>query len=139
MGRGRPTYLTSELITVIVDLLKRGATVESLCGIIGIDDSTFYEWQAKGKEQEDTIFVDLVEAIRAARGRWELKHIENIKDDKWILTHHPLTKERWKETRHEEREVHFRNGNGDIKRELEKNLRLLDEPDELQGEPQEPA
>jgi len=129
MKLGRRAILEEhpELIEVIVGYLKRGHTIEGICNIIGIDDSTYFRWQDKGKDDDAApIYKEFCDATRAAMGYWELAQIERIKDAKWLLTHNPSTKDRWAEYKREEITTH-EGAKIDVKAELEKNLKLLDE------------
>ena len=44
---GRPTKLTPELESEIVELIKVGNYVETACAVAGIGKTTFYEWMKK--------------------------------------------------------------------------------------------
>ena len=41
---GRPTKLTPQLREEIVELLKSGNYIETVCGLVGINKTTFYLW-----------------------------------------------------------------------------------------------
>jgi transposase len=45
---GRPTKLTQELQDEIVQWLKAGNYVETVCHLVGINKSTFYDWLKQG-------------------------------------------------------------------------------------------
>jgi transposase len=47
--QGRPSKLTLELQAEMIVLFKAGNFVETTCGTVGIDKSTFYDWIKKGK------------------------------------------------------------------------------------------
>ena len=48
-NQGRPSKLTPELQAEIILLLKVGNFVETTCGTVGINKSTFYDWMKKGE------------------------------------------------------------------------------------------
>ena len=48
-NQGRPSKLTPELQAEIILLLKVGNFVETTCGTVGINKSTFYDWMNKGE------------------------------------------------------------------------------------------
>jgi hypothetical protein len=47
--QGRPSKLTPELQAEIINLLKMGNYIETVCGVVGLNTSTFYDWMKKGK------------------------------------------------------------------------------------------
>jgi transposase len=51
---GRPSKLTDELQAEIVDHLKTGNYIETVCALVGISKSTFYSWLNKGKTSTRT-------------------------------------------------------------------------------------
>ena len=48
-NQGRPSKLTPELQAEIINLLKMGNYIETVCGVVGLNTSTFYDWMKKGK------------------------------------------------------------------------------------------
>jgi hypothetical protein len=48
-NQSRPSKLTPELQAEIILLIKMGNFVETTCGTVGINKSTFYDWMKKGK------------------------------------------------------------------------------------------
>jgi hypothetical protein len=51
--QGRPSKLTPELHAEMVILFKMGNFVETTCGTVGINKSTFYDWMKKGKNSNN--------------------------------------------------------------------------------------
>lgn len=47
---GRPSKLTSELREEICIFIKAGCFIETTCGMVGINKSTYYDWMKRGKE-----------------------------------------------------------------------------------------
>ena len=47
--QGRPSKLTPELQAEIINLLKMGNYIETVCGVVGLNTSTYYDWMKKGK------------------------------------------------------------------------------------------
>jgi hypothetical protein len=65
----RPSKLNSELINDICKFLSLGNSVIIVCGQVGIDDSTYYKWRARGKKELDRVESD---------GRAKLRDAEAI-------------------------------------------------------------
>lgn len=47
---GRPSKLTPKLQKVIINLIKAGYFIETVCSIVGINKTTYYAWMKRGKE-----------------------------------------------------------------------------------------
>jgi transposase len=47
---GRPSKLTPELREEIVDLIKTGNYIETVCAMVSINKTTFYKWLKKADE-----------------------------------------------------------------------------------------
>lgn len=47
---GRKSRLTPELQRQLVRFLSQCATIQDACAVAGIDDSTFYKWQQRGRD-----------------------------------------------------------------------------------------
>jgi hypothetical protein len=47
--QGRPSKLTLELQGEIIALIKMGNYIETVCGVVGLNTSTYYDWMKKGK------------------------------------------------------------------------------------------
>jgi transposase-like protein len=62
----RPTKLTPDLQSKILERLRAGATVQATCDSVGIHKSTFYDWIDRGEKAKSGIFSDFSdEATRA--------------------------------------------------------------------------
>jgi hypothetical protein len=48
LQRGRPTKLTPELVTTLINALQRSAYVETAIAYAGINKDTYYEWVREG-------------------------------------------------------------------------------------------
>jgi transposase-like protein len=64
---GRPTELTPELTEAICKTLRLAGTVEDAARRAGIDDSTLYRWQARGKREKRGLYREFCEAIKKAK------------------------------------------------------------------------
>ena len=52
-GKGRPTKLTDEVQTMICDLLRTGAYIETAAAYAGVSNSKLHEWLARGARELD--------------------------------------------------------------------------------------
>ena len=50
---GRPLLLTPELQEALCGYLAQGAHVKTACEAVGISETTYYDWQARGKKARD--------------------------------------------------------------------------------------
>ena len=66
---GRPTKLTAEMQSEIVELLKAGNYIETACAVAGLHKSTFYDWMkiadASTHKNKYTNFSDAVKKAMA--------------------------------------------------------------------------
>ncbi len=66
---GRPTKLTAEMQSEIVELLKAGNYIETACAVAGLHKSTFYDWMkiadASTHKNKYTNFSDAVKKAQA--------------------------------------------------------------------------
>lgn len=68
MPGGRPTKLTPELQEDIVKYLRLGNYVETVCAIVGINKTTFYDWMRQGARAKRSTnkMAQFSHAIKAA-------------------------------------------------------------------------
>ncbi len=86
---GRKTKLNEEVIANISNWLKLGYYQEDAAVMSGISESTFYNWMKKAnsldidqKEPEndnETLLLELLEAVKKSRAEAEGAHIRNIR------------------------------------------------------------
>jgi len=67
MPAGRPTKLTAELTKAIADLVEAGDPADVAAGVCGIGRTAFYDWMARGKQEESGPYADFRTAIERAR------------------------------------------------------------------------
>lgn len=105
------TQLNTDLINEVCEYLAFGATNISVCRTISVHPETFNLWLRKGRElvrdgiECDPIYGELYLRYQQARGQREVSWIERIKDPKWLITHHPDTKQQWAELRYQKNEL----------------------------------
>lgn len=77
---GRKTILTKDLIDRICTSIREGNYKNVACQAVGIGESTFYSWLAKGEANKAGLYVEFVEAIKKAEAQAEQAHVGVIKD-----------------------------------------------------------
>lgn len=75
---GRPTKLTPELQADLIEALEHGMHQESACNRVGIAKATFYKWMERGRNEPESIYGDLVDAVEKARARPEAEALSAI-------------------------------------------------------------
>lgn len=104
-GNRKPTILDDDLIEEICGYLKRGATDVGICRIVGISPNTLMRWKRDGQdENSNPIFQKFYAEYEKNKGYRELDWIERTGDPKWLLTHHPDTKNAFAEIRYQKDE-----------------------------------
>lgn len=85
MARGRPTKLTTEILSKIEVLLQNGNYVETAAAVCGISKSTLYLWLKRGARSKKGIYKDFSDAVVKAQGLAEARDVSIItkaaKDD----------------------------------------------------------
>jgi hypothetical protein len=76
---GRPSKLTDEVVTILLDSVAAGMPYELSCHRAGICYSTFRKWVIEGeKEDGDPAFVQFVEDLKRAEGDAVFMRLQNI-------------------------------------------------------------
>jgi hypothetical protein len=91
------------LIDEICDYLAQGATDVCVCRILSINYNTFARWKLMGQEGNNDIYQEFYNRYQKAQGHRELDWLDGI-DGKWLLTHHPSTKNDYAEVRYQKQE-----------------------------------
>ena len=65
---GRPSKLTEETRARFIKGLKLGLTYELAASYAGVDVRTVYGWLQRGKQETDTIYSQLVHAVKESEG-----------------------------------------------------------------------
>tara|TARA_R110002020_G_scaffold150501_4_gene327316 strand:+ start:4615 stop:5025 length:411 start_codon:yes stop_codon:yes gene_type:complete len=65
----RPTKLNAETQKRFIDGLKLGLTYELASSYAGVDRTTIFNWMRRGKEEDEGIYVDFFNAVKAAEGQ----------------------------------------------------------------------
>lgn len=118
---GRKTKCTPELTREICQVLRAGNYVKVACEYVGIDESTYYKWINRGREELERVeadgrrsvrdseqpFVKFFQSATRARASAEVESVARIRDaakddwraDAWFLEH--SFPDRWgKRTQH---------------------------------------
>lgn len=96
-GPGRPSKLTATLRAQVAKFIEEGQFAVDACAAVGIGQSTFMTWKAKGEGQakgQYRDFLSAIEAAEAARRRGLMTKLKKASDDPkhwqaatWVLTH----------------------------------------------------
>lgn len=110
--RKRQTQLNEELIEEINGYLKRGGVDITICRIIGVHPQTFIRWKnygrrvLQGDKTLNPIYGIFYRDYQMHRGKRELHWLDLVGDDaKWLLKHHPDTREQYAEMRYSRQEL----------------------------------
>lgn len=63
----RPTLLTPEIHTAVVDAVRSGLPIKHACDAVGIDTTTFHNWMRTGEHEEREPYVQFFHAVKRAR------------------------------------------------------------------------
>jgi len=74
---GRPTSLTPEVQTQIVNMIRAGNYNVVAAEFVGIAEATFYNWLKRGREGEP-LYLEFLEAIKKAESESEAFRVEKI-------------------------------------------------------------
>lgn len=78
-GMGRRTKLTPELIENAAKLIAGGNYASTVFQMLGIGESTWYEWLQRGREgKRKSIYTEFAEAIKKAEVAAELRAVSGI-------------------------------------------------------------
>jgi hypothetical protein len=78
---GRPTKLTPERQTMIVDAIRGGVPPETAAAYAGIDESTFYRWLRRGRgEDPEPLYATFAAEVQTALAEWEIRDVLLIGD-----------------------------------------------------------
>jgi hypothetical protein len=74
--------LNKELIDKAHRLISEGHYAVVVCTYLGIDESTFYKWINKAKQDieanKKSIYVEFFQSINEAEAKAEMRHLQNI-------------------------------------------------------------
>lgn len=81
---GRPTKLTPELKTAIVEAIEGGNYFATACELAGVSVATGYDWLARGEGRGNRCqkpeFAEFAEAIKKATAKAEVEAIGRLRD-----------------------------------------------------------
>jgi len=77
---GRRTILTPEIIKQAVALISVGNYACTVAAYLGIHQSTWFNWLAKGEKARDGIYKEFVDAIKKAEAVPEIRAVTGIVD-----------------------------------------------------------
>lgn len=74
--------LNDELIEKFKNYISQGNYVNVVCDFLNINESTYYDWVKRGKEEQsqglDTIYTKFAKSIKEAEAIAEMRHLQNI-------------------------------------------------------------
>ncbi len=74
------TVLTFEVVDALAEAVAKGMYVNRACALVGVGESSFYEWVARGKNEPGTIFADLAVAIKNAEARDQTRRLDRLEE-----------------------------------------------------------
>ena len=75
---GRPTKLTPEIVSRILDSLRAGIGRDTAIAAAGIARSSFYAWYARGRNARRGAFSDFSDAVKKAEADAAIRNITII-------------------------------------------------------------
>jgi hypothetical protein len=63
----RRTKLTDELQAALVQTFNGGSTIKDACAYVGISETAYYDWMARGRAAKSGRYAEFAEAIKKAR------------------------------------------------------------------------
>ena len=77
----RPSKLTPELAEKIANYISTGNYASVVCGLVGIGETTYYNWLEKGSKSKSGKYREFWESIKKAEAAREVKWIKDIDGD----------------------------------------------------------
>ena len=74
----RPTKLTPERHTAIVQAILAGNYAETAARYAGVATTTFYNWMNRGKDGKSGLYVEFVDAVENAKAQAEIRDVALI-------------------------------------------------------------
>lgn len=82
-GPGRPTKLTDETVTKLINHIRMGLPIFQACQLAGISQSTYYNWKNRA-ESGEAEYVEFLESIKRAEVEAQVKLIQDVqRDESW--------------------------------------------------------
>lgn len=130
MPIGRPSKLTLEVRTKLLQALVAGNQYRPACAFAGIHYHTFLNWMKQGEAATKGEFVDFLDSVQRAVAQGEIASVAKIKraeDEDWRAAAWML------ERRHPERWANTQKVQVEVRKELSQALDKLEEslPPEL--------
>lgn len=70
---GRPSALTPEVREGLLQAFRLGATVKIACGAMGVGETSFYRWMARGESATSGQYREFWQDVNVARDRGDLE------------------------------------------------------------------
>ena len=78
MTLGRPTKLDDTILGQISALHRAGASVKTVCNIVGINQDTYYTWRRKGIADPDSVYGPFAETIARDRDLGKMRIVAMV-------------------------------------------------------------
>ena len=76
---GRKTKITPELIESICEYISKGNYISTACKVVGIGESTYYDWLKRAEEGDNGIFGEFAEAAKQAEAKAEAEMVKVVR------------------------------------------------------------
>jgi hypothetical protein len=107
---GRPSKLTPEVEKEFVGLVKAGSYIETVCAVVGIGRSTYYDWMKKANDSLESIsYTRFRDEVRKAQAWAEARDVVIVKkhaDKNWRAAAWLLERkypQRWGRRKHQKK------------------------------------
>ena len=76
----RRTVLTFDVVDALAEAISKGMYANRACALVGVGESSFYEWLARAPDEPGSIYSDLAEAIKNAEARDQARRLERLEE-----------------------------------------------------------
>ncbi len=80
LGNGRPSKLTPEIQSKIIEHVRNGTPQKYAAAAAGIKEPTLKTWLARGRKEESGIFSDFASALKDALGEFVARNVQIIQN-----------------------------------------------------------
>ena len=80
MPNAGPSKLTPELTQAICQCLRLGMPAKHACDKVGISEQTYIRWRKAGHRYDDVVYVNFLNAIKAAKSGFVEDNMQCIKN-----------------------------------------------------------
>lgn len=78
---GRPSKYTSDMLPIVIELMKEGASLIEVSAAIGVNDETIQDWKdPKSPRYKEEFSVAIQEGVRLSAAWWQRMGRTNLKE-----------------------------------------------------------